>query len=82
MKEEIVVYQVWENFIEDENYKSLFLSNKEIWFEKLERLKDYIESYQKLPQRTSKDEDIKRLGTWCSTQKQNFIEDENYKSFF
>jgi superfamily II DNA or RNA helicase len=60
----------WETFIE--KYHHLFLSNEEIWFENKNKVEEYIEQLNKLPSQHSKDTNIKSLGQWISTQKNNY----------
>jgi len=66
----------FEEFINDDRYKEKLnislLSNEEEWRNNLEKLKDYIDKNGKRPPQGSKDEDIKRLSTWISTQIKNY----------
>jgi hypothetical protein len=60
----------WEEFIEE--YKKYLLSDEEIWYLKLEQVKNYINENKKIPSQTDKDKNIKILGVWYSQQKQNY----------
>ena len=59
----------WEEFIE--KYEELFLDNKEKWYNNLKEVEEYINKYNKLPNK-SKDKDIKILGEWLCSQKSNY----------
>jgi cytochrome c553 len=48
------------------------LSNEEIWLHHLEECRNYIDINKKRPSSKSKDEEIKQLGAWLSTQKKNY----------
>ena len=60
----------WEDFIE--KYINLFKTNIELWKENLNKLENYIIENNKLPKRKSKDNNIKSLGGWVSSQKKNY----------
>jgi len=70
---------IWKQFIE-KNY-ILFESNEQIWYNKLNQLKKYIENNQKLPSNSDKDKDIKALANWIQTQKENFQLQKHIMSF-
>ena len=65
------IKEKWNEFTE--KYKNLFRNNEEIWYESLKELEEYINKYNKLPSQIDKNIDIKKLGSWLSTQKQNYI---------
>jgi predicted phosphohydrolase len=73
----------WEEFVS--KYSILFMSNEEQWYDTLEKIKLYIETNNKLPSSTDKNKDIKQLGIWVSTQKNNYknqeyiMKDENIR---
>ena len=69
MKNEDIRKQ-WEEFIE--KYSLYFKSDIEKWKENLNKLENYIIENGKLPSNTDKDKDIKLLGSWLSTQKANY----------
>jgi superfamily II DNA or RNA helicase len=64
----------WEEFIKE--YKEYLLSNEEIWYLKLEQVKNYINQNKKLPSQRDKDKNIKILGCWIATQKTNYKNNE------
>ena len=71
MKEPLIKIK-WEEFINDIKYQEYFLDNNTLWLNKLEEIKKYIDINKKKPQRTIKDINTKLLGTWLSTQKNNY----------
>ena len=64
------IRRIWISFIQD--YKKYFKSNEEIWYENLENVKIYINEYKKKPLTTANDNNIKKLGSWISTQIINY----------
>jgi superfamily II DNA or RNA helicase len=64
----------WEEFITE--YKEYFLSNDELWQSNLDKVKAYINTYNKRPLTTDKNTDIKFLGHWLSTQQKNYKNNE------
>ncbi len=66
------IYDLWTAFINDDKYKEFFESNENIWINKLEQVKQYIDENNKLPSKHDKNNDIKQLGRWISTQKTNY----------
>jgi hypothetical protein len=62
----------WVEFINNDRYKERFLSKEETWKNNLEKLKEYIDRNGEKPPYDSKDEDIKSLGAWLSTQITNY----------
>ena len=74
MKNEEIKKQ-WEEF--NEKYKELFKSNEELWIDNLNKLEEYIIGNRKMPSKRDKDINIKILGSWLSTQKQNYKNNEN-----
>ena len=65
-----IIYNKMTEFINE--YKEYFLSNEEIWEKKLEDVKKYINKNNKKPFRSDKDSNIKQLGNWIHTQKNNY----------
>jgi superfamily II DNA/RNA helicase len=51
-------------------------NNTEIWEKRLEDIKKYIDINKKLPSNSDKDNEIKILGRWLSTQKKNYKKKE------
>jgi polyhydroxyalkanoate synthesis regulator protein len=64
------IYNAFTNFLK--NYEEYFLSNEELWQNKLRSVCEYIYQYSQLPSRSDKNEKIKHLGKWISHQKQNY----------
>jgi superfamily II DNA or RNA helicase len=56
------------------------LYRNEIWNENLEKIKQYMDKYNKRPSSASKDTNIKSLGKWVSTQFQNYKNKKNTMS--
>jgi hypothetical protein len=56
------IYDTWTKFINDEKYKKYFISNKELWYNKFDKIILYIDLNNKIPSKTDKDNDIKELG--------------------
>jgi hypothetical protein len=60
--------------------KKLIIGIKEYrmvsWFEKLELLKAYLDTYKKRPAQQDKDPNTKNLGLWIGTQQKNFVKRE------
>ena len=65
-----IIKQQWEDFIN--KYKSHFLTNKELWNNKLHNVMKYIDENNKLPSEENQDKDIKQLGRWIVHQKKNY----------
>ena len=55
---------IWEDFVKQ--YEKYFMSAEEVWFEKKEKVEEYIQTYNKLPSTRDK------LGRWVGTQKQTY----------
>jgi superfamily II DNA or RNA helicase len=66
------IYNTWEQFINHGKYKKHFISNKEVWYENMVLVQQYIDKYNKRPSSVNKDENIKQLGKWISTQIINY----------
>ena len=64
------IYNNWTRFTEE--YQDYLLANEELWYQKFDQLKIYIKENNKLPSRSNKDNNIKQLGQWFSTQKNNY----------
>ena len=63
----------WNEFINDNNYKQYFITNKLIWQNNLNLVKKYIDENNIKPSTESKIIDIKKLGKWISTQQKNYL---------
>ena len=60
------IFLVWDDF--KQNHMKYLLTNKEIWYKKLEEATLFIEKNKKRPDKTSKNKDEKVLGEWISNQ--------------
>jgi hypothetical protein len=69
MKEQDI-YDVWTNFLEE--YKESLMSQDEIWLKALENLKDFIDKYNKRPNKHSTNLNEKKLGEWLIKQTGNY----------
>jgi superfamily II DNA or RNA helicase len=68
----INIRKLWEEFINDPKYSKYFISNEEKWKLRLEKVKKYIDEYNKLPSYSDKDTDIKSEANWLDHQQQNY----------
>jgi superfamily II DNA or RNA helicase len=64
------IKQKWKDFTN--KYIHLFLSNDELWNNNLNLVENYIIKNNKRPSQIDKDDEIKKLGSWISTQKMNY----------
>jgi hypothetical protein len=72
------IYYLWTEFITDNKYnKYIIIDLKELWLNKLEEVKKYIDTNNKRPSKHDKDEDIKQISLWIYTQKTNYNIDIN-----
>ena len=65
----------WEDTI-DKYKEYLVVDRKKLWVMTLEKVINYIEKEGKSPSKHDKNKDIKFLGKWIGTQKQNFLKSE------
>jgi len=61
----------WKEFITNDRYNKYFFSNEDIWYGKLQEVKEYIYINNKKPSKESTDENEKVLGTWIGTNLAN-----------
>ena len=66
------IYFLWNEFINNVNYRKYFLSNKEEWILNLEKIKKYMDDNNKRPSEENKIIHIKKLGQWIRTQLINY----------
>ena len=71
MKDEYI-YNLWSDFIYNVKYKKYFDDDFILWINKLNEVKKYIDKNNKKPTRTDKNDEIKILGNWISTQIKNY----------
>ena len=62
---------IWEQFISDEKYKKYFMTQEEIWLEKLDNCKQFI-GRKKLPDVKSKIDTERTMAYWIKTQIGNY----------
>ena len=80
-----ILYNSWTEFINDPIYIGYFKSNEEIWYENLEKVKEFIDINSKIPnveigltnkkqkrQLTDKEDIERKLGNWICSQKNNY----------
>ena len=69
---------LWEDFINDENFKEYLMTKQEIWKDKLQQVKEFIIKNKKKPRDKAKDIEEKRLGQWLSDNKSSYKKSEGY----
>ena len=62
------IRECWRKFVNDEKYKKYVMSNEEVWYDNLEKVKKFIDKESKRPSITSKNQDEKSLGSWIGNQ--------------
>ena len=68
------IYNEWTNFMNE--YEEYFLSNEEIWYDTLNKVKEYIDENSKRPSNSDKNKEIKQLASWISNQQKNYKKKE------
>jgi superfamily II DNA or RNA helicase len=63
-------YSSWTQFLEE--YKEYFLTDDELWLQKLEALKEFVNDNKKKPSEDSKILSVKTFGRWLSNQNTNY----------
>ncbi len=66
------IYNEWKNFMNSEEYKEYFLTNKEIWLIKFDLMKVYIDTYGKLPPYSPKNITLHKHAKWIGFQKRSY----------
>ena len=66
-----IFYDKWNEFINNEKYKK-YLTYDNRWLNKLNQIKSYIDINNKKPSQIDEDIKISSLGSWLSTQLQNY----------
>jgi hypothetical protein len=64
------IYDEWTKFMEE--YGEYFLDNNELWYNMLEKVKEYINENHKRPSSESKNNEIKQIGQWIQSQQTNY----------
>ena len=80
------IYSEFTNFMNE--YEEYFLSNEEIWYNNLNKVKEYIDNNKKRPSNSDKNIEIKQLAKWIGTQQTKYKtkekimkDDEIYNEF-
>jgi hypothetical protein len=77
---------MYENFLQD--YEEYFISNEELWNNNLNLVKNYVDENKMKPSEYSKNNEIKKLGSWLSNQNQNYknnkyiMKDKNIREIY
>jgi superfamily II DNA or RNA helicase len=71
------IYKKWEEFINDPIYKKYFISDNEKWLDNLKKVKEYLDTFNIIPSKHSKDEYIQQIGRWLSKQTSNYKNNKN-----
>jgi hypothetical protein len=69
---DIKIRECWKKFIGDEKYKEYFMSNEDVWYDNLKKVKKFIDAENKRPSSRSKNKDEKYLGSWIANQLNNY----------
>ncbi len=73
-------YNKWNTFVNSTEYSQYFIDNNTAWCNTLSSVKTYIDEHNKRPSRSSKDSNIKYMGTWIINQTRNYkIKDRSMK---
>ena len=64
------IYTKWEQFTDE--YHKYFMTDIEVFDESLDKVKKYIDAYNKRPSAHDKNKEIKQLGGWIGTQQKNY----------
>jgi hypothetical protein len=75
MKEQNI-YDIWTQFITSEKYKTHFIGDIEYWLIQFDKVKQYVDKYNKKPSRSDNDKEIKILCRWIETQQKNYKKKE------
>jgi len=66
------IYNTWNEFINSDEYKKYFISDKDEWYIKLDILKEYIENNNKRPSTHDDNDNIVVIARWLSQQINNY----------
>jgi hypothetical protein len=64
------IYDLWSNFVNE--YNKYFKSNEEIWIDRLNKIKYYINENKKLPHIDLNNNEITQMFKWIKYQKENY----------
>ena len=68
---ETEIYNLWNEFVNDDKYKEYFMDNMNVWKNNLDKVKEFIDLNCKRPSRTCKNKEEKILGSWIGHQLTN-----------
>ena len=68
---EVEIYNLWNEFVNDDKYKEYFMDNMNVWKNNLDKVKEFIDLNCKRPSNKSKNKEEKVLGSWIGTQLKN-----------
>ena len=74
---DVEIYNIWTNFINDPLYKKYFESNEDIWYEKLNKVIEYININNKRPSSHDNNEEVILLGRWLVQTQLNYNKKQN-----
>lgn len=63
-----IIYDKWTEFINNEKYEQYFISNEDMWNNKLTQVSTYMDNFNKRPSCADKDKHIRALGKWVTRQ--------------
>ncbi len=66
------IYNMWSNFINDPKYRKYFMSNNNLWFEKLDEVIDFMNSNNARPTKYDGNIKNKQMANWISHQLDNY----------
>jgi superfamily II DNA or RNA helicase len=70
------IYNKWTDFVNDDKYKQYFISNEDLWINKLNEVVNYMNTNNKRPSEHDKNKNVKQLGAWIGTQLQCYKKKE------
>ena len=70
------IRKLWYDFINHDDYKEYFLSNKEYWINTLEKIKKYIHDNNMKPSNNDTNIKVKSYAKWIGTQQINYQKKE------
>lgn len=66
------IYSEWNTFINSLKYKRYFMTIEEAWYEMYHLVTSYIDENLKKPSRSDKNEVVKKMGRWISSQAKKY----------
>ena len=71
------IYNKYFEFINDSKYKQYFESNEDNWNKIFDQVILYIDKNNKIPTRYDKNIEVKQLGNWLNSQRNNYNKKEH-----